>query len=116
MKSAGGDKQNMIGFHHPVFGHHVGAFHNRQDIPLNSFSGHIGLPAFLAVSSGDFVNLIQKDDAGIFDSLQSLINHLVHSDELIGLFLSQDFPGLGNAGFPCFLFGRHHIPEHVLEI
>ena len=64
MKSAGCNEQNVIGFNMALFRLNGGSFHDWQQIALNSLARNVRRLAF----TGDhFVNLVQKDNPGLFD-------------------------------------------------
>ena len=66
MKCTGRQKQNMIGLYHPKLGLNGRSLDNRQQIPLNTFTGNIrSMPSLAA---GDFVQFIQKNNTILFNS------------------------------------------------
>ena len=68
MEGAGGDKQDVIRFHHAVLGIDSRALNQRQQVSLHAFAGHVcscsaGLPR-------DFVKFVEKDDAVLLDGFE----------------------------------------------
>ena len=67
VEGAGGDEEDVVGAHHAVAGVDGGAFDDGQDVALHAFAGDVG--AVAAFASGDFVDFVEEDDAGVFDAL-----------------------------------------------
>ena len=66
VERARGDEQDVIGFDHPVLRRNGATFYERQQIALYAFARYVGPRRFAAF--GDFVDFIEKDDAGLFDA------------------------------------------------
>ena len=67
MKRAGGDEQDVIGAHHAVLGVDRRAFNDRQDVTLDAFT--TDFRPVTAFTTGDLVDLVNEDDARLFDPL-----------------------------------------------
>ena len=61
MESARGNEKDVISLHHPMFGRNGRSLNNGKQIPLNPFPRNIR--AGIAFSTGDLVNIVNKDDA-----------------------------------------------------
>src|SRR5688572_18322131 len=114
VKSTRSDKKNMVGFDHAVFGVDGRAFDDRQEIPLHALARHIG--ALHRLAAGDFVDLVEKDDARLLDPAHRFAGHLVHIDQATRFFLGQDFHGFGNLYRLLFGFLGQHVGKHFFQI
>ena len=85
MKSTGGNEKYVIRRHRTVFSRYRAAFHNRQEISLDTFTGHIGTMG--SVSAGDFIDLIKKDDTGLLHLFDGHPHDFIQVDKALGLFL-----------------------------
>ena len=67
VKRAGRDEEDVIGPHHAVLRVDGRAFDDRQDVALHALAADVrAVPAF---ASGDLVDLVDEDDAGLLDAL-----------------------------------------------
>ena len=85
MKCSSGNEQNMIGAHHSVSRVHRRTFDNRQDVALHAFARNVG--AVAGFSTGNFVDLVEKDDPGRFDPFERSTRDGVHIDQAFFFFL-----------------------------
>ena len=65
---------------------------------------------------GNLVDLVQEDDARLFDALDSGLRHAVDVHELLFLFLHQVFERFRNFHPPLLRPTLKKSGEHVLEI
>src|SRR5712692_1393420 len=65
VEGAGGDEQDVVGADDPVLGVDRGALDDRQKVALHALAGDLGTVATFA--PGDLVQLVQEDDARVFD-------------------------------------------------
>ena len=100
VERSGGDEQNVVGAHHAVARVDRGAFDDGQDVALHAFAGDVG--AVAAFASGDFVDFVEEDDAGIFHAIDGQAGDLVHIDQALLFFLNQIFEGLVDLHLPLF--------------
>src|SRR6266852_1066507 len=114
VEGAGGDKQNMVGANHAVAGVHRGAFDDGQNVALHTFAGDIRSVAGFA--SGDFVDLVDKDDAHLLGALDGGARDLVHVEQLVFLFLNQVLEGVGDAHLALLFLLPKHAGKHVLDV
>ena len=114
MKRARGHKQDMVGADHAVFGVDGAAFDQRQQVALHPLAGDIC--AVGVFPTGDFIDFVNKDDAGLLDPPNGLLNDRIHIHQLIGLFDGQNFERFRDLhpAFPGLL--GHHIGEHLFEL
>ena len=71
------------------------------------------MPPFFA---DDLVDLVEKDDSGLFDLFFGLGHHLVHIHQPLGRFLGEQVQGLGHRHPTAARLFGHQIAEHVLEV
>jgi hypothetical protein len=67
VERAGGDEEDVVGRDHAVLGVDRGAFDDGQNVALHAFARDVG--AVAAFAAGDLVDLVEEDDAGVFDAL-----------------------------------------------
>ena len=115
MKCAGGDEQDMIGPHIAVARLHRRAFDDRQQVALHALTRHVG-PGALAALAGDLVDLVDEDDAVVFDAVQRLVHHVVHVDQLLQLFVDQDAARLVQMYGAALFLLRDQLLNHFAEI
>ena len=114
MERAGRDEEDVVGAHHPVFRVHSRALDNRQNVPLDPLAADIG--PVTAFTSGDLVDFVDKDDAGLLHALDRRAGDAVHVDELLLFFLCQVFERLGHLQAARFRFPLKQARQHVLEV
>ena len=85
MKCAGGDKQDVVGFHAAVFSAHGRAFDKRQEVALNAFARYAG--AALVVAIGNLIYFVNEYDTGLLGEFDSIGSNLFLVDQLRRLFL-----------------------------
>ena len=114
MKRTGGNEQNVVGTNHAVASVHRGAFHDRQNVALHAFAADVrSVPGF---ASGNLVDLVEKDDAVLFDALDGDPRHLVHVDKLLLFFLDQVVDRLGDFHLPLLGALAEESGQDVLEV
>ncbi len=105
MERTGGDEQNVIGAHETVARVDRGAFDDRQNVALHAFAADVGAVAGFA--AGDFVDLVQENNAAGFHALERHARDLLHIDELLLFFLHQVIERFGDAhACACGCAGR----------
>src|SRR6516164_378294 len=97
VEGAGSNKQDMVRAHHAVTRVDRRALDDGQDIALHTLAAHVGTVPSL--TTGNLVDLVQKDNAGLLGVFYGNSRHLVHVDEAVLLFLDQVVHGLGHAHF-----------------
>ena len=85
MKCAGGDKQDVVGFHAAVFSAHGRAFDKRQEVTLHALARHAG--AALVVAIGNLVYFVNEHDTGLLSEFDSTCSYFFLVDQLRRLFL-----------------------------
>src|SRR6476469_1244218 len=93
VKSARGNEQNVISFHHAVFRVDSRTFDDRQKIPLYALARNIG--AVHGFSPSDLVDLVQEDNPGLLHPADRFGGDFVHIDQLAGFLLREDLQRLG---------------------
>ena len=91
VERAGGDEEDVVGRNHAVLGVDGGAFDDGQDVALDALAGDVG--AVAALATGDLVDLVEEDDSGVFDALDSEPRDLVHVDQATFFFLDEVVKG-----------------------
>ena len=114
VEGAGGDEEDVVGGDHAVLGVDGGAFDDGQDVALHAFAGDVG--AVAAFASGDLVDLVEEDDAGVFDALDGEAGDLVHVDEALLFFLDEVLEGLGDLHLALLGALAEEVGQHVLEV
>ena len=72
--------------------------------------------AVAAFASGDLVDLVEEDDAGVFDALDGEARDLVHVDEAALFFLDEVVEGLDDLHLALLGALAEEAGEHVLEV
>jgi hypothetical protein len=88
--------------------------YDRQDIPLHAFPGYIR--SVTAFPSGDFIDLVDEDDAHLLGPLGGDARDVIHVDQLVLFFLDQVIEGLRYRHFSLFLLLAEEAGEHVLDV
>ena len=114
MERAGGDEQYVVRFHHAVAGRHRRAFHQRQQVALHAFPGHVRAAYFGAARH--LVDLIQEYQAVLFHVLQCPDLDLILVHHFCSFFLCQDFERLPDPHFSGALFFTAHALEQPLQL
>ena len=114
MEGTRGDKEDVIGHDRAMFRVNGTALYDGEQVSLNTFSGYVGSTGTLATS--DFVDLVEKDDPGLFHLVDRFTRGVVHIDQLLGFFLRQVFQRLGHLHESLLLLTLEHPTEHVTEI
>src|SRR5690606_14018872 len=92
MEGARGDEEDMVGLDRPIFGRDRRTLDQRQQVPLYAFARRAALRPALAV--GHLVDLVDEDDAVVFNQLNGFALELFLIEQLVGLFGNQRFIGV----------------------
>ena len=115
MERAGGDKQDVVGFHHAVLGVDHAALDHGEQVALHALAGHVR-PLAAALPAADFVDLINKDDAGLLHALLGRFRDLVHVHQAVGLLLQDHVVGFTYPhGLGLLALGKG-LGKEVLEL
>src|SRR5258706_3075633 len=114
MKCARRNEENVVGANHAVTRIHRGPFHDRQNVALHAFAGYVWPVA--TFSSGDLVDLIQKDDAALLHTLYGYARDLVHIYEPLLFFLDQILERLRDFHLALLSALAKQVREHVLKV
>ena len=115
MECARRDEEDVIGAHVAVTRLYRRTLDDRQEVALDAFAGHVGAGA-LAALAGDLVDLVDEDDAVVFDAVQRLVHHVVHVDQLLQLFVDQDAARLVQMYRAALFLLRDQLLNHFAEI
>src|SRR5579864_5121043 len=114
VKSAGGDEQDMISANHAVPSVDGCAFNDGENVALDAFAGDVR--AMAGFAAGDFIDLVNKDDAHLLGALDGHARDHVHVQQLVFFFLNQVFEGVGHAHFALFLLLAEDAGDHVSKL
>src|SRR6202012_252482 len=92
------DEQDVVRRHHAVARIHRRPFDDGQDVTLHALARDVRPVA--AFTPSHLVDLIQKNDAGVFHAVDSHTIHLIDVDQPLLLFLHQVFEGLAYLHLP----------------
>src|SRR5947209_17838971 len=94
MERAGGDEKNVIRTDESVTGVDSGSFDDGENVALHAFAADVG--AMAAFTAGDFVDLVEENDAAGLDSFERYAYDVIHVNELLLFFLHQVIEGFGD--------------------
>jgi len=114
VEGAGGDEEDVVGRDHAVLGIHRRALDDGQDVALHAFARDVGTVAALA--PGDLVDLVEEDDAGVFDALDGEPGDLVHVDQALLFFLDEVVESLGYLHLALLGALAEEAGKNVLEV
>src|SRR5258708_25868744 len=114
MKGARGDKENVVSTNHAVARVYRGAFDDRQYVALHTFTGNVRAVAGFA--AGNFIDLVDKNDAHLFGALDRGARDLVHVEQLVLFFLNEVFESVGDAHLAFLFLLAEHTGKHVLDV
>ena len=110
VEGARGNEQDVVGLDRTMLGRDRGAFNQWQKIALHALAADVGPLAFGACA--DLVDLVEKHDAAVFDSVNGILDDLFLIEELVAFLRQQDIvtglhvhaPGFGT---PAESLGHH---------
>ena len=114
VEGAGSDEEDVVGGDHAVLGVDGCAFDDGEDVALDAFAGDVG--AVAAFASGDLVDLVEKDNAGVFNALDGEAGDLIHIDEAVLFFGDEILEGLGDLHLALLGALAEEAGEHILEV
>ncbi len=114
MEGAGGDEQDVVGAHQPVLGGHRRALDDRQQVALHPLAADIG--AARVGLGADLVDLVQKDDAVLFDRLDRLAGDRFLVDQLVGLLGDQQIIAFGHLQLALDGAAAERLSEDVAQV
>ena len=114
VERAGRDEEDVVGADHAVARVDRGAFDDRKNVALHAFARNVGAVAGFA--AGDFVDLVDEEDAHLLDAIDGDARDLVHVDEAIFFFLDEVIEGLGDRHLALLFLLAEHAGEHVLDV
>src|SRR3989441_1169357 len=111
---AGRDEADVVCPHEAVAGLHGRALYDGQQVALHAFARHVGPDG--APLPRDLVDLVDENDAVVFDAVERLVHHVVYVDELLQLLVDQDAPRLVQVHRAAFFLLRQHLLQQLGEI
>ena len=108
------NKQDVVGAHHPVTRVHRGSLYDGKNVALHAFARNVG--AVTALASGNLVDFIQEDDAGVFHALDRDARDLVHIDQALLFFLDEILEGLTDLHLPFLGALAKDVGQHVFHV
>ncbi|SQB41789.1 Uncharacterised protein [Citrobacter koseri] len=114
LERAGGDKQDVVGFHHTVLGRDGAAFYQRQQIALYAFAGNVRARGFAAFT--DFVDFVDKHDPVLFNGVDGFLFQLFRVHQFGRFFFNQQLHRVFDFQLTRFLFLAAQVLEHGLQL
>ena len=105
MKGAGGDEQDVIGFHRAVAGAHRRALDERQQVALHALAGDIAAARSGLGAGADLVDLVEEDDAGVLHHGAGLGDDPFLVEQLVAFLGHEQIVGFGHL-HPAALHAR----------
>ena len=115
MKRAGGDEEDVIRLHHAVLRVDRRPFDDRQQIALHAFARNVGAVRCL-LAPRDLVDLIEEDDAALFDALDCFARHILLIDELLRLLVDDEVARVADANLLALRLAAEEAGQHVLHV
>ena len=107
------DEEDVVGGDHAVLGVDGGAFDDGQDVALHAFAADVG--AVAAFATGDLVDLVEEDDAGVFDALDGDARRPGPCRAGALFFLHEVVEGVGDLHGALAGALAEHAGQHVLD-
>ena len=104
----------MVGHDRAVLGRDGRAFDQRQQVALHALAADIAANPFRA--GANLVDLVQKDDAVVFDRLDGDAHHLFIIQQLVAFFGDQHVIALGDRQLLLFRLAAEGFAEHVVQV
>ena len=108
------DEEDMVGPDHPVLCTDRRPLHDWQKISLYPFPGDVR--TVCSLPPRDLVDLVQEDDPGVLRPPNCFGEHLIHVNQFLGLFLSQDSSRLHDLDSSTFHTVWEEVVEHVPQL
>lgn len=108
------DKQNVVSFDYFVFGGNGVIFYQWQQVMLNVFMRNIWIGRFVVFI--DFVDFVDKYDFVLFNSVDSVLFQFFWVYQFCCFFFNQQFYGVFDFQFMCFLFLVVQVLEYGLQL
>ena len=67
-------------------------------------------------AAGDLVNLVQKNNARVFHTINRHTSHLIHVNQALFFFLDQVFEGFADLHLPLLGALAEDIRQHIFDI
>src|SRR3974377_814830 len=101
----------MVLLHRPMLRRNRRALDQRQQIALHAFARHVSAGA--ALTAGDFVDLVEKDDAVLLDRADRFLRELLLVQELVGFFVDQNAVRVAHSDAPRFRASPAELAENA---
>ena len=88
----------------------------RQQIALHAFAADVGAAAHVVSARADLVDLVEEDDAGVFDRADGVGSKVVVVDELVAFFGDQDFVAVANGHAARLHAAAHRFLQHFADV
>ena len=115
MEGARGDEKNVVRPDRAVFGLDSASLDDGEEIALHPFTGNVR-SLMVGRSRRNFIDFIEKHDSRLFCPCDGFGIKFFRVDDLIALFLGENFEGLGNFHPPGTCLSREHAAEHILDV
>jgi len=107
-------EEDVVGLDHAVLGGNSRAFHNGEEVSLDSLPRDIRAAA--GFTAGDLIDFVKKDDSGVFHPLDGQFDDLVHIDKALRFLLHKDLSRFGDFNLTAFGALRQHGTQHVAQV
>ena len=114
MKRARADEEHVIGAHPAVLRLYRGAFDQGQQIALHALARDVR--AVRLAPAGDLVDLVDEDDAVVFDVFNGLAREIVLVDEASSLLVGVDLKKLLHGQAALFALTRVDLVKDALKL
>src|SRR5215212_10368134 len=114
MKGTGRDEQDMIGANHSVTTVYGRSLDDGKNVALHSLTRNVR--AMSRLSSGNLVDLVEKNYSRTLNSLDGRTCDLLHIDEALFFFLHQIFHRLVHAQLASFRASLKQVTQHVFHV
>src|SRR6267378_2438146 len=104
----------MVSTNHAVARVYRSAFDDRQYVALHAFAGNVRTVAGFA--AGNFIDLVDKNDAHLFGALDRGPGDLVHVEQLVFFFLNEVLESVGDAHLAFLFLLAEHAGKHVFDV
>ena len=114
MEGPGRDEEDVVSPDHAVLRRHSAALHQRQEISLHPFPGHVDGGGF--GTPRHFVYLVDEYDAVLLDIATGRGLYLLLVDHLAGLLVAEQRERRLDRHLPGTGVGARHVLEHALQL
>src|SRR5579883_1215468 len=104
----------MVGLDRPMLGRNGRALDERQKVALDAFTRDVAAAA-ISLTGADLVDLVQEDDAIVFNFADRLLDNLILVDQLVAFLNNERREGIFDAGAPRFRAPAKRAAEDIAD-